>query len=36
MKRGCINILNGVELGNNARMTLFEELFHPTGIDDLK
>jgi hypothetical protein len=36
LQRGCINNLNGVELENNARMTLFEDLFHPMGIDDLR
>ena len=35
MHRGCLNSMNGVELGNNARMTLFEEIFHVIGTDDL-
>jgi hypothetical protein len=36
MHRGCINNMNGVEMGNNARMTLFEEIFHAMGTDDLR
>jgi hypothetical protein len=36
MHRGCLNGLNGVELGNNSRMTLFEEIFHSMGTDDLR
>jgi hypothetical protein len=26
MHRGCLNCLNGMELGNNAQMTFFKEL----------
>jgi hypothetical protein len=36
MHGGCLNCLNGMELGNNARMTFFEEFFHSMGTDDLK
>jgi hypothetical protein len=32
----CLNNMNGVELGYNARMTFFEELFHVMGTDDLR
>jgi hypothetical protein len=31
----CLNNMNGVELGYNARMKFFEELFHAMGTDDL-
>jgi hypothetical protein len=31
MHKGCINYLNGMDLGNNARMTFFEYLFHAIG-----
>ena len=36
MHKGCLNKMNGVELGNNDRMTLFEEIFHSIQIDDLR
>jgi len=36
MHRGCLNYLNGMELGNDARMTFFEDLFHSMGTDDLR
>jgi hypothetical protein len=36
MHKGCINNLNGVEFGNNSRMTLFEELFPSMGPDNLR
>jgi hypothetical protein len=36
MHRWCLNCLIGIELRNNARMALFEELFYSMGIDDLK
>jgi hypothetical protein len=36
MHRGCLDILNGVDLGNNSRMNLFEDLFHAIGTDDLR
>jgi hypothetical protein len=35
MHRGCLNDLNGMEFGSNAR-TFFEELFHCMGADDLR
>jgi hypothetical protein len=34
MNRGCLKSMNGVELGNNYRMTLFEDLFHEMGTDE--
>jgi hypothetical protein len=34
--RGCLSGLNGMELCNNARMTFFEQCFHPMGTDDLR
>jgi hypothetical protein len=34
--RGCLNDVNGMELGNNARMTFFEYLLHSVGTDDLR
>jgi hypothetical protein len=34
--RGCLSCLYGKELGNNARMTFFEHLFHTMGTNDLK
>jgi hypothetical protein len=34
VQRGCLNCLNGMELGNDARMTFFEFLFHAVGTDD--
>jgi hypothetical protein len=36
MHRGCLNFLNGMELGNSSLVTFFEELFHSMGTDDLK
>jgi hypothetical protein len=33
--RGCLNCLYGMELGNNAKMNLFEQIFHAMGADDL-
>jgi hypothetical protein len=35
MYRGCLNRLNGMKLGNNARMTFSEEIFHSVGTNDL-
>jgi hypothetical protein len=32
----CLNGLNIVEFGNNAKMTFFEEIFHLMGNDDFK
>jgi len=32
---GCLNGLYGMELGNNARMTIFENIFHAMGTNDL-
>jgi hypothetical protein len=32
--RGCLRFLYGMELGNNARMTFFEQLFHVMGNND--
>jgi hypothetical protein len=34
--RGCLSDLYGMELGNSARMTFFEKLFHAMGTDDLR
>jgi hypothetical protein len=34
--RGCLNSLNGMVLGNNTRMTLFENIFHSMGTDYLR
>jgi hypothetical protein len=36
MHKGCIDCLNGMELGNNSLMTFFEEIFHSMGTDDLR
>jgi hypothetical protein len=33
--RGCLNYLYGIELGNNSKMTFFEQLFHAMGTNDL-
>jgi hypothetical protein len=33
--RGYLSFLYGMELGNNARMTFFEHLFHAMGTNDL-
>jgi hypothetical protein len=35
MYRGCLNHLNGMKLGKNARLTFSEEIFHSVGTDDL-
>jgi hypothetical protein len=32
----CLSGLYGMELGNNARMTFFKQLFHAMGTDDLQ
>jgi hypothetical protein len=34
--RGCVSGLDGMELGNNSRMTSFEKLFHAMGTNDLR
>ena len=34
--RGCLYFLYGMELGNNTRMTFFEQLFHAMGTNDLR
>ena len=34
--RGCLSFLYGMELGNNARMTFFENLLHAMGTNDLR
>jgi hypothetical protein len=36
MHRGCLNNMSEVELGNNSTMTLFKDLFHVMGTDDLR
>jgi hypothetical protein len=33
--RGCLSGLDGMELGNNSRMTFFGHLFHAMGTNDL-
>jgi hypothetical protein len=33
---GCLSGVNSVELCNNARMTLFEEIFHVMGTNDIR
>jgi hypothetical protein len=33
---GCLCCLDGMELGNDTRMTLFEQLFHAMGTNDLR
>jgi hypothetical protein len=33
---GCLCCLYGMELGDNTRMTLFEQLFHAMGNNDLR
>jgi hypothetical protein len=35
MYRGCLNHLNGMKLGNNDRMTFYEEVLNSMGIDGL-
>jgi hypothetical protein len=32
----CLSCLYGMELGNNTRMTFFEQLFHVMGTNDLR
>jgi hypothetical protein len=32
----CLNIMNGVELGDNTQTKIFEEIFHVMGTDDLR
>jgi hypothetical protein len=34
--RGCLSGLYGMELGNNAIMTFFENIFNAMGTDDLQ
>jgi hypothetical protein len=34
--KGCLSFLYGMELGNNTRMTFFEQLFHAMGTNDLR
>jgi hypothetical protein len=34
--KGCLIFLYGMELGNNARMTFFEERFHVMGTNDIR
>jgi hypothetical protein len=34
--RGCLCCLYGMDLGNNTRMTFFEEIFHAMGTNDLR
>jgi hypothetical protein len=34
--RGCLNCLYSMELGNNTRMTFFEQLFHAMETNDLR
>jgi hypothetical protein len=31
----CLSGLDGMELGNNVKMTFFEKLFHAMGTNDL-
>jgi hypothetical protein len=33
---GCFCCLNGMELGNDTRMTFFEHLFHAMGTNNLR
>jgi hypothetical protein len=33
--RGCLSCLYGMELGNNARMTFFDKIFHAMRTNDL-
>jgi hypothetical protein len=33
--KGCLSCLYGMELGNKARMTFFEHIFHAMGTNDL-
>ena len=32
----CLSFFYGMELGNNARMTFFKQLFHAMGTNDLR
>jgi hypothetical protein len=34
--RGCLCFLYGMDLGNNTRITFFEQLFHAMGTNDLR
>jgi hypothetical protein len=34
--RGCLYFLYGMELGDNTRMTFFEQFFHAMGTNDLR
>jgi hypothetical protein len=34
--RGCLSCLYGMELGNNAIMSFFEQIFHVMGTNDLQ
>jgi hypothetical protein len=34
--RGCLCCLYGMELGDNTRMTLFQQLLHAMGTNDLR
>jgi hypothetical protein len=34
--KGCLSCFYGMELGNNARMTFSEQLFHAMGTNDLR
>ena len=34
--RGCLCFLYGMELGNDTRMTFFEQFFHAMGTNDLR
>ena len=36
MHKMCLNNMNGVELGYNSQMTLFEEIFHAMGTDNIR
>jgi hypothetical protein len=36
VEQGCLKGFNGMELGNNDRMTFFEYLFYSVGTDDLQ
>ena len=36
MHGGCLNFLNGMELGNNTRMTFFKNPFHSMGTNDIR
>jgi hypothetical protein len=36
MHKMCLSSMNGVDLGYNSQMTLFKEIFHAMGTDDLR